>query len=50
MSFAGRPSVVVFAVGVCVAGLCTAVTSTQDSKSAPLAKELVQTVIEQKTE
>jgi len=44
MSYSGRPSVVVFAVAVCVAGLCTAVTSTQDSKSAPLAKELVQTL------
>jgi hypothetical protein len=42
MSFAGRPTSVVIAVAVCVAALWTAMAAAQDSKSAPLAKELVQ--------
>jgi hypothetical protein len=44
MSYAGRPSLIFVTASVCVAGLCTAGASAQDSKSAPLAKELVQTL------
>jgi hypothetical protein len=44
MSCAGRPSIIFAAGAVCVAALCSSVASAQDSKSAALAKELVQTL------
>lgn len=44
MSYAGRPSLIFVTASVCVAVLCTPGASAQDSKSAPLAKELVQTL------
>lgn len=42
MSYAGRPSLIFVTASVCVAALCTPGASAQDSKSAALAKELVQ--------
>ena len=44
MSFTGRPSLAFVTLVVCVAAPCTARASGQDSKSAPVAKELVQTL------
>ena len=44
MSCAGRPFLILFTVAMCVAALHTAGASAQDSKSAPIAKELVQTL------
>jgi hypothetical protein len=42
MSCAGRPSIIFITAVVCVAALRTPVASAQDSKSAALAKQLVQ--------
>jgi hypothetical protein len=44
MSFAGRPFLILFTAAACVAALHTAGAAAQDSKSAPIAKELVQTL------
>jgi hypothetical protein len=44
MSCAGRPSIIFATAAGCVAALCSSVASAQDSKSAALAKELVQTL------
>ena len=44
MSCTGRPFLMLVIVAVCVAAPTTAGASAQDSKSAPVAKELVQTL------
>jgi hypothetical protein len=44
MSCAGRPSIIFATAAVCVSALCSSVASAQDSKSAAIAKELVQTL------
>jgi hypothetical protein len=44
MSFVGRPSIILVAVAMCVAVLGSSNAPAQDSKSAAVAKELVQTL------
>lgn len=44
MSCAGRPSIILATVVVCLAAPCAALGAGQDSKSAAVAKELVQTL------
>ena len=44
MSCAGRPSLIFVTIAVCLVAPHTAAASAQDSKSAPVAKELVQTL------